>query len=144
MAPSEQSLNTWRRLTNGITYKLSNAEPSLIWWEVCSVSEQLLAIDYLSTFLPVKFSSRRLGAIHWYNISNRNWWMKHKLCPCYLTYRISPNTTYTKFFMGQKLRNDLQYSASWRTGWRSQKTGILNYTTVKIPKFVQNWLFQNF
>jgi hypothetical protein len=51
--------------------KLNNAEPSLIWWQVCSVSEQLLAIDHLSTSLPVKFSSRRLGASHLYSISNQ-------------------------------------------------------------------------
>jgi len=50
--------------------KLSNAEPSLIWWQVWSVSEQLLTIDHLSTSLPVKFSSRRLGASHFYSISN--------------------------------------------------------------------------
>jgi len=51
--------------------KLNNAEPSLIWWQVCSVSEQLLAIDHLSTFLPVKFSSKKLGASHLYSINNR-------------------------------------------------------------------------
>jgi hypothetical protein len=51
--------------------KLSNAELSLIWRQVRSVSKQLLATDHLSTFLPVKFSSRRLGASNLYSISNR-------------------------------------------------------------------------
>ena len=74
-------------------------------------TDTLICLHYTSfvSFWLTKFSRERLEASHLHSDSELADRTKHIFCPCHLMYRASLSASYTKFFIGQKLTNDLQY-----------------------------------